>query len=258
MSKVKFSICIDAVFSGMDVRIALAQTRELGFRYYEFWGWWDKDIDALKGATGGVRGALSCVAFCTRFLNLTEPEQRGAYLVGLEESIGVAEKLGCTSLISQVGTDTGAARGFQRESVIAGIKAAVPLLEAHGITLLIEPLNGRVDHKGTFLESSDEALSILDAVGSERVKLLFDIYHQQISEGDVIRRIKSGVRHIGHFHAAGNPGRHELDRGELNYPAIFEAIDATGYIGLIGLEYQPEKDVIQGLKRLKAVIGEYK
>jgi hydroxypyruvate isomerase len=251
-----FSVCIDAVFAGVDAVAALAQVRELGFHRYEFWGWWNKDLEALKVAEGSGKGTLSCAAFCTRFVSLTAPKERGDYLAGLTESIAAAEKLGCAALISQVGADTGAPREQQRESVVVGLRAAAPLLEARGITLLVEPLNGRVDHQGSFLESSDEAFAILDEVGSKRVKLLFDIYHQQVSEGDVIRRIRRGIGLIGHFHAAGTPGRHELDRGELNYPAIFAAIADTGYNGLIGLEYQPEKDAVQGLQRLKAgIIG---
>jgi hydroxypyruvate isomerase len=245
----RFSICIDALFQGRSQEEALEAVKTAGFDHFEFWGWWNRDPEAL-GAKARSLG-LSCRTFCTSMVSLTDPAQRDNYLAGLKESIAVAKKLGAPILISQVGQDTGARRSFQFMSVVAGLKAAAPLLEESGVTLAIEPLNGRVDHIGVFLESSDEGFEIVRLVGSDRVKLLFDIYHQQITEGDIIRRIDANLDSIAHFHAAGTPGRHELDRGELNYPAIFEALDRRGYGGFVGLEYFPSRDVMEGLEKLR-------
>jgi hydroxypyruvate isomerase len=114
-------------------------------------------------------------------------------------------------------------REAQTQSLIEGLRACVPILEKEGVTLLIEPLNTRVNHQGYFLASSEEAFHIINQVGSPYVKILFDIYHQQITEGNVIANIRENIGLIGHFHAAGNPGRHELDNGELNYEQIFKA-----------------------------------
>lgn len=127
------------------------------------------------------------------------------------------------------------------------------ILKDTGITLVIEPLNTRVDHKGYFLSSSDEAAGILKTVNSPSVKMLFDIYHQQISEGDIIRHIQEYIQLIGHFHAAGNPGRHELYHSELDYNKVIEAISALGYDKYIGLEYFPEDDPEIGLKKLETL-----
>ncbi|MDR2376389.1 MAG: TIM barrel protein [Treponema sp.] len=244
----RFSVCIDALFRDRTQEEALEAVKAAGFDRFEFWGWWNRDLDSLhaKARTLG----LSCAALCTRFVSLTDPAQRDAYLAGLNESIQVAKKMEAPILISQVGQDTGARRSFQHASVLAGLKAAVPLLEERGITLAIEPLNGKVDHIGVFLESSDEGFEIIRQTGSDRVKLLFDIYHQQITEGDIIHRIGANLDSIAHFHTAGVPGRHELDQGELNYPAIFTALDSWGYRGFVGLEYFPSQDVMAGLKTL--------
>jgi hydroxypyruvate isomerase len=114
----------------------------------------------------------------------------------------------------------------------------------------VEPLNIRVDHAGYFLSRSDEAFAIIDQVGSPQVKVLFDIYHQQITEGDLIRRIRANIGAIGHFHAAGSPGRHELDDGEIDYPKIFEAISSLGFEGDIAMEYFPVQAPLIGLKKL--------
>jgi hydroxypyruvate isomerase len=130
------------------------------------------------------------------------------------------------------------------------LKEAAPLLEDAGITLVIEPLNELVDHAGYYLVRSDEAFELVDEVGSDAVKVVFDIYHQQISEGHLIRNITEHIDRIGHFHAAGNPGRHELTCGEIHYPLIFEAIQGGTFDGYVGLEYWPVADPLIGLKEV--------
>jgi hydroxypyruvate isomerase len=250
---VQFSVCIDAVFKDLDQDAALEKVKAAGFTAYEFWPWWDRDIAGLAEKADAL--GLVCTAFCTRFISLTDPGQRPAYLEGLKESIAAAKKLGSHLLISQVGNDTGAVRTFQHKSAAAGLKAAVPLLEESGVTLIIEPLNGKVNHPGTFLESSDEGFELVEESGSKNIKLLFDIYHQQITEGDIIRHVTANISRIGHFHAAGCPGRHELFTGELDYRNIFRAIDEAGYSGFTGLEYFPEGDAIPGLKQIRDSIG---
>ncbi|MDR2786082.1 MAG: TIM barrel protein [Treponema sp.] len=246
----QFSVCIDALFRGRSQEEALEALKAAGFQAFEFWGWWDRNLDDLCAKARAL--GLSCAALCTRFISLTDPAQRNAYLAGLGETIEAAKKTGAKIIISQLGNDTGCRRDFQHRSIVAGLKAAVPLLEENnGITLAIEPLNGRVDHIGTYLESSDEGFEIVREVGSARVKLLFDIYHQQISEGDIISRIGANINSIAHVHAAGVPGRHELDQGELNYPAIFKVLDQKGYRGFVGLEYFPSQDVMSGLEKLR-------
>jgi hydroxypyruvate isomerase len=244
----RFSVCIDAVFRDLGPQAALEQVKAAGLDTFEFWTWWDKDIDGLKKKADAL--VLNCATLCTRFVTLTDPGQREAYLAGLKESIAAAKKMGARTLISQVGNNTGAVRAFQHKAISAGLKAAAPLLEESGITLVIEPLNTRVDHGGYYLESSGEGFALIDEVGSGNIKLLFDIYHQQITEGDIIGHITPHIGKIGHFHAAGVPGRHELSTGELNYAHIFEAIDRLGYQGFMGLEYFPKGNALESLKAL--------
>jgi hydroxypyruvate isomerase len=245
----EYSVCIDAVFRGLDQESALEGVKAAGFGYYEFWGWWNRDLDSLKAKADSL--GLRCAAFCTRFISLTDPARREAYLEGLRESIGAAKKMGVKILISQVGEDTGAVRAFQHRSAAQGLKAAVPLLEESGVTLVIEPLNGKIDHPGVFLESSDEGFELVDQAGSPMIKLLFDIYHQQITEGDLTRRMGANIGKIGHLHAAGNPGRHELYTGELNYPWIFKTLEEAGYRGFAGIEYNSQGDALAGLRRVR-------
>ena len=249
MGVLRPSVCIDAVFGGMAPRQALSQVSQAGIDAFEFWGWWDKDLDAIDAARAEFGLELS--ACCTRFITLVDPKQRDEYLLGLRESIEAARQLGCRTLISQVGDFLPqVSRQDQHDSLVDGLREAAPMLEAAGVTLVIEPLNELIDHPGYYLVRSDEAFKIVDTVGSPNVKVVFDIYHQQISEGQLIANLTANIDRIGHFHAAGNPGRHELTRGELHYPSIFAAIQETTYEGFVGLEYWPVDDALTGLKEV--------
>lgn len=242
----KISVCVDAIYKGKDLFESLESMKSLGLDSFEFWSWWDKDIDRLKETKEKL--GMTVTTFCTKFISLVDSSQRQAYVRGLEESIAVAKKLGCTQLITQTGDETGESRALQQKSLIEGLKACAPILEKNGITLLVEPLNVKTNHPNYYLYSSDEAFEVIDQVGSENVKVLFDIYHQQITEGDIIRRIKPNIDKIGHFHAAGAPGRDELYYGELNYKTIFKEIDDLDFQGYIGFEYYPKHQPEEGLK----------
>ena len=113
-----------------------------------------------------------------------------------------------------------------------------------------------VDHAGYYLVRSDEAFAVIDEVASSHVKVVFDIYHQQISEGHLIHNITANIDKIAHFHAAGNPGRNELTIGEIHYPSVFQAILETGYDGFVALEYWPVEDPLAGLKQVAMLFGE--
>jgi len=246
----RYSICLDALYSGKDFIESMREIKSLGFNAFEFWAWWEeKDIDKIN--TARLELGLEVAAFCTKFVSLVDKTKRDVYIKGLKETIPVAKKLDCKVIISQVGDELkDITRAAQQLSMIDGLKEAASLLEGGDIILAIEPLNTRVDHEGYFMWQSDEAVDILDRVGSPNVKMLFDIYHQQIMEGDIIRRCLKNLDKIVHFHVAGNPGRHELDDGEINYPGIFKALDEAGYSGYIGVEYNPKRDVKEGLRDL--------
>ena len=171
---------------------------------------------------------------------LTNPANRDEWLartaqtLGFNTAAGIGATIVCTGNVVE-GMDSAA----MRASVVDGLKATAELAEKAGVTLLLEPLNTRVDHAGYFLSGSDEGAAICRDVGSERLKLLYDCYHMQIMEGDLISHIRANIDTIGHFHSAGVPGRNEVSGGEVDYPNVVRAIEELGYEGVFALEYTP-------------------
>ncbi len=148
---------------------------------------------------------------------------------------------------------SGNARGIDRKTgmknCVKALKKIAPIAEKAGVILNMELLNSKVDHPDYMCDNSDWGIELVKRVGSDHFKLLFDIYHMQIMEGDVIRTIQDNHQYFGHYHTAGNPGRHELDdTQELNYTPIAKAIADTGFDGYLSHEFRPSRDPVEGLK----------
>ncbi|MBR5548036.1 MAG: TIM barrel protein [Clostridia bacterium] len=245
-----YSVCVSALFSKTPLQEAIGLVKQAGYDTCEFWSWWDKDLATVKAALDEHQVRLS--AMCTRFVPLNDPAKRQEYLDGLAETLKAAELLDCRTIISQVGQEQPhLSREEQTQSIVDGLKVCVPLLEKAGVTLVIEPLNTKFDHPGYFLARSDEAFAIVRKVNSPYVKVLFDIYHQQITEGNLIPNITGNAEWIDHIHMAGHPGRHEpFGRNEIHYPSVLAALKEAGYTGAIGLEYFPQTDPMESLQKL--------
>ena len=161
--------------------------------------------------------------------------------------------MGASKLITQVGAETGEERARQQDSIVAALKQAKPILEDSGVTIMIEPLNIYVNHPGYYLWSSREAFEIIHEVDHPLVKVVYDIYHQQVMEGNIIPSVTQNLDCIAHLHSAGHPGRHELQFGENDYKVIFAAVDKAGYTGACGLEYGPTMDSVESLKEFRRI-----
>lgn len=246
----KYSVCTNSVFGNISIPEALKRIRSLGLDTFEFWSWWDQDVDAIAAAMEETGMKLS--AMCAKMVPLNEPARREEYVQGLKESIAVAKRLGCRQLITQVGQElSDVPRAAQHESIVEGLKQCAPILEAEGIELLVEPLNTLVNHKGYYLARSDEAFEIIREVNSPMVRVLFDVYHQQITEGNLIDNLTGNLDLITHIHIAGNPGRHEpLKDSEVCYPAVLAALKRAGFTGAVGLEYFPLGDPDESLREI--------
>ena len=249
----KLCVPIPCFFKNLPFDEALARIRVAGYEIAETYGW--KSLDLIAAKESLDRHGVTLLSMCTTEFRLTDPACRELWVEGVRESCAAAKILGARKLITQVGPDTGAGREEQHKSIVEGLKAGAGILEAAGVTVMIEPLNTLVNHPGYYLTSSSEAFAIVKEVGSPNVKVVYDIYHQQISEGNIIPTVTGNLECIAHLHAAGHPGRHELQFGESDYRNIFAAIDAAGYTGYCGLEYKPLLDPEESLVLARKLYG---
>ena len=169
--------------------------------------------------------------------------------------IPMVAEAGWTNLICFSGNSRGIDPQTGLKNCVKGLKEIIPLAEEHGVVLHMELLNSKVDHNDYMCDNSEWGVDLCKALGSNNFKLLYDIYHMQIMEGDVIRTIRENKEYYGHFHTAGVPGRNEIDETqELFYPAIMEAIVELGFEGYVAQEFIPRDKTKEGLRSLADAI----
>ncbi|MFB6295904.1 MAG: TIM barrel protein [Halobacteriales archaeon] len=184
---------------------------------------------------------------------MTDPDLTGEAVADIEEALDLAGDV-VENMVITVGPDQeGIERAVQRNAIVRALREAAPAAAEHGVTLQVEPLNTRVDHPGYFLTTVDEGVGIVEAVDHPNVRLLFDVYHQQVTEGDLISRIRSFSEYVGMYHVADVPGRGELGTGEVNWENVFAAIADTGFEGTLGLEYVPQGDPGESVQEAVAI-----
>jgi len=197
------------------------------------------DLAALRKKADSLGLELSCIVGVGRIGPgaMVNPDEHDDMVKQFRERVDVAKQLGCKRFIGLTGNERDdVSREQQAEYVIQCLKRLAPIAEDEDVIIVMEALNPLVDHKGFFLTRTDQTMAILEAVDSPNVKMCFDIYHQQITEGNVIRNLTRYIERIGHFHVADNPGRKEPGTGELNYKNIFKAIHRKDYDGFVAME----------------------
>jgi hydroxypyruvate isomerase len=180
-----------------------------------------------------------------------DPKLHDTLIKSFSEMIPKVAEAGYTNLICFSGNRKGMADSVGLQNCADGLKEVLPLAEKHGVVLQMELLNSKVDHADYMCDHAEWGVELCQKLGSENFKLLYDIYHMQIMEGDIIRTIKEHHPYFGHYHTGGNPGRNEIDETqELFYPAIMRAILETGYKGHVAQEFIPSwEDKIAALKQ---------
>ena len=253
----RFSVCTSALYPELTEHEALARACACGFSAYEFWFW--DGIDADKTAAAQQKHGMTPAGLCMPKAPRLDLDPDATFLQGLSDTVALCKKLGCRGIIAQAGDDVpGVPREKQHQGLLEGLKLCTPMAEEAGITVLLEPLNVKIDHEGYYLYAAQEAFDLIDAVGSPAVKVLYDIYHQHITEGVDIPFLQKHMDRIGHFHLAGFPGRHEpMMDDEIDTAGILRAIDESGYQGYVGLEYlplmEPDESLRQTLSRLQSI-----
>jgi hydroxypyruvate isomerase len=249
-----YAVNVEMFWSSLPFPDRLREVAKAGFTHYEFWPWRTKDIAAIVGLNKEL--GLTPVQFTAspRAFNrgIADPARKGEFLEDVRAAIPIARRLGVKLLTVVAGEEpAGVSKEVQTAAVIEALKEGAPIAEEAGVTLILEPLNVLVDHPKQHVVTSEHAAKIMHAVGSPAVKILFDVYHQQISEGNLIGNIHKYKDVIGYYQIADHPGRNEPGTGEINYANVLRAIHETGYRGAIGLELSPKADPASALRAVR-------
>jgi hydroxypyruvate isomerase len=225
----------------------IATTAEIGYAAIEVWGREGCPFDdILKYA----RKHGLVVASFSGGSGWNDPKNHDRLEKECKENIDIAADNGVPGIIMISGNRNGMDDLVGLRNCAEGLKRVAPHAEAKGVNLNMELLNSKVDHLDYMCDRTQWAVTLCELVGSPRVKILYDIYHMAIQEGDLIRTIRTYGHHIGHYHTAGNPGRRNLDdQQEIYYPAVMRAIVETGYDLYVGHEFSPKGGLIEGLRQ---------
>lgn len=249
----QFSVCVDALYYGKDLYASIEELAKAGVKNIEFWSWWDKDLDRLLELK--ERYGLRYVGLCSRWFSMIDPAQFDDFVKAFAETVSVCERLGCKAIYVKPGDRLDMPFEEQYQNIVKLLKACLAIAAPKDVTILLEPVS-YMEAPKTILGDSTLGFQIVKEIGDPHLKLLYDLYHMQLDEGDVVRRVTNNLEWVGHIHAAGIAERHELPDGELDYDYVFRKITGAGYQGLYGLEYFPAEPAIEGVK--KVLSGEYR
>lgn len=241
----KLSLCLEMLFTERPFIERLAVASRLGYPAIEFWDWRDKDIPAVADAAGRHELIIAAISGNRRH-SLIDPDSRAGLIEEMEQVFEAAERLSCRNIMmlsDVLNADGSAAPVVPRpaDEKIEAIVESLQMLAAHpsaqSYTLLLEPLNTALDHRGCFLDHSSTGVELVKRVNSRRVKLLYDIYHMSMMNEEVLTEIEKNLDWIGYFHVADMPGRHQPGTGKIDYPAVNALLRRAHYNGFIGMEF---------------------
>lgn len=247
----KLGACIDTLYTELPFEARFCAAKKAGFDCVEFWDW--RAIDLEKTRRYAQEADIPISGFNgDADYSLVDPAHKEAYLAALRQSLEAAVFLGAPSVTihsNALGEGGAVVNSYEALSdtlklcaMFDTLKQAVKLAEAYDVLLNLEALNTHVDHRGNFLTSTRMGAELVRLIGSHKLRLLYDVYHMQINEGDISGNIRAYLDCIGHVHIADTPGRHEPGTGEINYMYVCRLLYQLGYRGVIGCELFPKTD----------------
>jgi hydroxypyruvate isomerase len=249
----RFAVNIEMWFGSLPFEERFAASAKLGYDAVEFWDFRSKDAAKVAAAAEKAKTQIAQFTAWGFSPGMNETKNHDAFLTQLEAACKVAKQWNCQMATVVAGNDVdGMTQQQMLDNVTAALKRAAPIAEANDLMLILEPMNIRHDHKGHCLYGSENAVKICREVGSTHVKINWDLYHMQISEGDLCRRLREGFDQVGYLQLADNPGRNEPGTGEIAYTRVFQEAKALGYKGLVGLECVPKEGEETAARRIYA------
>ncbi len=251
----KFAVNIEMWWRKLPFLERIKQAAALGFPAYEFWPWERQDIDAVASLSQNL--GIECAQFTAWGFSpgLNDPKNHGDFVKKIEAGCAAAKKLRCKKMTVVGGNDQpGMSQKQMHDNIITGLKLAAPIAEERDVMLILEPMNIRVDHKGHSLYGSGPAIHICNEVDSSHVKINWDLYHMQITEGDLCGHLAEGIAagQIGYLQLADHPGRTEPGTGEVHYNRVLKQAFDLGYRDYVGLECRPKTTEIAAAKGVAA------
>jgi len=249
--KLKQSVCLPMMIpADFSLGGTLKAIKAMGFAAVEIWKRQDNFPELVALAQNNDLVVATMVGHDSIAAGFNDPAEHERIEAELAVSIDLAERCHIPGLICFSGNRReGQSDEDAKSATVQGLRRIAPYAERKGINLNLELLNSKVDHAGYQADHTAWGVAVCQQVNSPQVKLLYDIYHMQIMEGDVIRTIQASIQWIGHFHTAGVPGRHDIDETqELNYGAVCRAITEIPYRFYVGHEFMPKGDVMQALQ----------
>lgn len=217
-----------------------AAAKKLGFDAVEMWPWRGKDLDAIKAKCEEHEMVVTQFTGWGFTPGMNNPKNHDHVEREITEACAVANRINVKKMTVIAGNDQeGMSQAEMHEHTITALKRVAPIAESADVMLILEPMNIRRDHKGHCLYGSPEAVRICREVGSSHVKINWDLYHMQISEGDLCGRLRDGFDQVGYIQLADHPGRNEPGTGEIHYNRVFKELWDLGYRDYVGLECSP-------------------
>ena len=249
----KFAVNVEMWFTGLPFLDRIRQSAALGFPAVEFWPYANKDLDAIHDLCMELGIEVSQFTAWGFTPGMNHPKNEKAFLSTIEEACEVAHRLKCRKMTVVAGNNQ---EGMSQEQMLGqvtkALKLAAPTLESAKVMAILEPMNGPVDHPGHCLYGSPDALKICREVDSPFVKINWDLYHMQITEGDLCGRMRDGLDQIGYLQLADHPGRFEPGTGEVHYNRVLKEAYDLGYRDYVGLECRPKEGELQAAQRVNS------
>ncbi len=249
----RFAVNIEMWFTKLPFIKRMEAAAALGFPAVEFWPLAGKDIDAVSDKAAELKIEIAQFTAWGFKPGLNNPANHPDFVKAIEASCKAAKQMRC-KLMTVVGGDDqpGMSQKQMHKNIVKGLQLAAPIAEQNGVVMILEPMNIRVDHKGHSLYGSPPAIEICKEVDSPSVKINWDLYHMQITEGDLCGRLQEGFGQVGYLQLADHPGRHEPGTGEIHYNRVLRAAHELGYRGFVGLECRPRDNELAAARRVAA------